>query len=315
MDRQQRVYVLTGATSGLGLHAARRLAGLPGSRIVAGLRDPGRAGALAAAVPAAQLQLLPLDTASLASVRAFAAAVDGARDGRPIDGLALNAGMQLAGGDPLSEDGHELTFATNHLGHFLLADLLRPALSAGAALVSTASGTHDPDEPLARRFGFRGALFPDAAAVAAGRMDPAAGERQRALDRYATSKLCNILFTYGMARRIPAAELRFLAFDPGLMPGTGLARARGPVERFAWSHVLPLLGGIVAGVSTAERSGSALARLLSEPGLAPESGLHFSHLLARTATSALSRRQDLQDDLIATSRQLCGLDAVATGGA
>ena len=76
------------------------------------------------------------------------------------------------------------------------------------------------------------------------------------MDRYATSKLCNVLFTHAMAARVPAAAARFIAFDPGLMPGTGLARDRSAPERFGWSYVMPLLGRLVPGVSTCRNSQS-----------------------------------------------------------
>lgn len=302
-------YLITGATSGLGLEAARALlTRVPHGRVLAGARDPGAASALRATVPPDRLTLLELDLGSLASVRRFAA---GARrrlgpEGR-LAGIACNAGLQSAGPLRRSADGHELTFATNHLGHFLLVHELSDLLAPGAAVVSTASGTHDPADRLARRFGFRGGLFPSAAAVARGELDGSAPERQQGRDRYATSKLCNVLFNRAMAARVPTSAARFIAFDPGLMPGTGLARDLSALERFGWSYVMPFVGRAVPGVSTPALSGAALARLLSEPRLAPDTGLHLDFRLRRTPTSELSRRKDAQDDLHRTSLALCGL--------
>jgi NAD(P)-dependent dehydrogenase (short-subunit alcohol dehydrogenase family) len=130
------------------------------------------------------------------------------------------------------------------------------------------------------------------------------------MDRYATSKLCNILFAHAMAARVPASAARFLAFDPGLMPGTGLARDLSAPERFAWSYVMPIVGRLVPGVSSPARSGAALARLLSEPELAPGTGLHFDFRLRQTPTSELSRSKDAQDDLHRTSLALCDIPKI-----
>jgi NAD(P)-dependent dehydrogenase (short-subunit alcohol dehydrogenase family) len=306
--RDGGTYLITGATSGLGLETARALAREGRRHVLAGARNPDAASALRAAVPPDRLTVLELDLGSLASVRSFSAEarrrLDGA--GARLSGIACNAGLQVGGPLRRSADGHELTFATNHLGHVLLVHEMLDLLAPGAAAVATASGTHDPSDALARRFGFRGGIFPGAKAVARGELDASVSEKQQSMDRYATSKLCNVLFTYAMAARVPAAAARFLAFDPGLMPGTGLARDRSAPERFGWSYVMPLVGRLVPGVSTPARSGAALARLLSEPDLAPETGLHFDVRLRQTPTSELSRSGLAQDDLHRTSLALCG---------
>lgn len=302
---QRRTYLLTGATAGMGLAAARRLAGQRDAMVIVGARSPDRATALRDAVPAARLHVLPLDTSSLRSVAGFCTAVETTLGtAGTIDGMACNAGLQIIGPHSLSVDGYDLTFATNHLGHFALVNRLLPRLAPGAAIVSTASGTHDPRERLARIFGFRGGLFRDAATVAAGNLDPAASTVQQGMDRYATSKLCNILFTLEMARRVPAAQARFMAFDPGLMPGTGLARDRSALERWAWTNLLPALRLISRGVSSAERSGEALARLLAEPSLA-SSGQYVDFHLREIEASVDARRPDLAADLHAFSARAC----------
>jgi NAD(P)-dependent dehydrogenase (short-subunit alcohol dehydrogenase family) len=304
-------FLLTGATSGLGLEAARTLLRDRRRRVVAGARDPGGAAALRALAPAERLEILPLDLASLDSVRRFVAEVRARLGDRRLAAIACNAGLQVTGPLRRSAEGHELTFAVNHLGHFLLVHGLLDRLAPGAAVVSTASGTHDPEDCMARRFGFRGGIFPDAAAVARGELAPAASSRQAGMDRYATSKLCNILFTYAMAERVPAEAARFVAFDPGLMPGTGLARERSLPERIGWRYLMPLMRGAVPGVSSARRSGQALARVLTELAVAPGTGLHLDYTLRQVPSSALSHRREVQQDLHATSLTLCGLPATA----
>lgn len=302
----ERIYILTGATSGLGLEVAKTLVKQSGTRIVAGARKPHEARALRAVADEGRIAILPLDLADLASVKAFCASVARVTVGQPIDGVACNAGVQLVGPLSLTEMGIESTFAANHLGHFAMVHHLLDYLSPGAAVVSTASGTHDPSDATARRFGFRGGIFPSAEAVARGELDSAASMKQHGLDRYATSKLCNILFTYEMARRMPVTRARFVAFDPGLMPGTGLARERSSIEQLGWTYVLPLMRVFSSGVSTPKRSGRALARLLAEPDTAPGTGLHFDFTLAQTPSSTDSHRLDWAQALYATSARFAG---------
>ena len=276
-----RRYVVTGATSGMGLHVARRLAQEPGVEIIVGARQPGRAGALRAAGPG--LTVFPLDLADLASVRSFADAVEAhVGSESQLAGIVCNAGLQTLGPRQMTLDGVEATFATNHLGHFVLVEQLLGRLASGAVVTTTGSGTHNPADRLATVSGFRGACFPDAATVASGDLGRPGSDLEQALDRYATSKLCAILHVRALAARVPEDRARFFSFDPGLMPGTGLARDRSAAEQFAWRHVLPLLRPLVRGISSPEISGRALVeRLLLDPGAYPSgSYVEFSGRLA-----------------------------------
>ncbi|MDX2264734.1 MAG: SDR family NAD(P)-dependent oxidoreductase [Hyphomicrobiales bacterium] len=298
-----RIFVVTGATSGLGLEAVKSLCENPTHHVLVGAREPNKATALAALVRAGQVRVIPLDTSSLKSVDRFADAVTDeiGPDGR-IAGLANNAGLQIFG-DELSADGYDMTFAANYLGHFKLTHLLLDRLAPGAAVVTTASGTHDPNDRLARRFNFRGGLFPNAAAVATGTLSSDGDVAQTGRDRYATSKLCCVLMTKEMARRVPAGRARFIAFDPGLMPGTNLARQFPAPVRFAWHKVMPAMARVWPGVSSASQSGAALAKLLSDKNLAPGTGLHMDYGLRHTNPSRDAQREDLMAELYAFSRQ------------
>ena len=145
--------LVTGANSGLGLEAAKVLA-RSGAAVALACRSPSRCAAAAeavraAAAPGAPVTTWQLDTASLASVRAFAAAFLAA-EGGALDMLLLNAGIASAGvwtpgaaTLPLSIDGIEAVLATNHVGHALLYELLLPALrsarTARVVLTSSAS--------------------------------------------------------------------------------------------------------------------------------------------------------------------------------
>jgi protochlorophyllide reductase len=307
------IFVLTGATSGLGLEAARLLAKRPDALLLAGARQPDRAAALRALGACVRVGRLDLEEG--ASVAAFADWVAGQIGGQRINGLMLNAGLQLVGPLERTASGVERTFAANHLGHFMLAHLLLDHLAPGAPVVSTSSGTHDPADTLARRFGFRGGVFPNATAVAGGDLDAGSSAAQAGLDRYATSKLCNILFTLEMSRRVTPARARFVAIDPGLMPGTGLARGRSALLRFGWSYVMPALRFVAREVSSARRSGEALARLVAAQAHGERTGLYVDVNLAERTPSAAALNSAFAKDLYDVSARLCGLTALTTASA
>jgi protochlorophyllide reductase len=221
-----RTALVTGATSGLGRHAAGLLAATPGWRVLLGARDTD-AGRRLAAELGPPTGVVPLDLADLGSVRRAAAA---AAEPAPLDALLLVAGVQQTRADSVSADGFELTFAVNHLGHFLLTRELLPHLAPGARVVVVSSGTH---------FG----TFRQSGPFPAPRWaDPRELARPRAESgarAYATSKLANVYFGRELARRHP--ELSVAVFDPGLMPATGLARAYPAPVRALYGALTPLL--------------------------------------------------------------------------
>jgi NAD(P)-dependent dehydrogenase (short-subunit alcohol dehydrogenase family) len=212
--------------------------------------------------------------------------------------VALNAGIQIISGDQYSVDGFELTFATNVLGHIALFRQLEAILPPSAVIVSTASGTHDKDHKLAKPYKFFGGYFPSAAEVAAGNVSESTDQAQLGRDRYATSKLCNILFTYAMARKYGDSGPRFIAYDPGLMPGTELARDQSAALRFAWKNILPTAAKMIDGASTAKRSGGVLAQLLASNLFPKGSGLHVEFTGSQIPSSKTSHDEAIQDALI-----------------
>ena len=303
--RRGIIYVLTGATSGIGLHIAKRLARRTGVLLIAGARNPDKATALKVAVAADQLLVLPLDVSQLSSTIDFAAAVKQKLGGEGrLAGIICNAGLQLLGPPRLTEDGVDESFATNHLGHFALVEALIDDLADSAVVVTIGSGTHNPDDKLAKMFGFRGADFPDAASVALGKTNRPGGHKQLGMDRYATGKLCDILYAYDMANRIPDTRVRFFAFDPGVMPGTGLARDRSAGERFAWRFLMPLLGLFMSGVSSPAKSARALVDKLILSSTAYPSGSYVEFTGRLAPHSALARRRDLGQDLHDLSKRI-----------
>jgi NAD(P)-dependent dehydrogenase (short-subunit alcohol dehydrogenase family) len=94
---------------------------------------------------------------------------------------------------------------------------------------------------------------------------------------YTTSKLCNVMFTYELGRRLKAEgrdRIGVTAFDPGLMPGTGLARDYRPLMKFVWNYALPALR-FIPGVNGTIKSGADLAWLVLDPELEEVSGKYF----------------------------------------
>lgn len=210
--QEGRVFVVTGANSGLGLETAKMLAALGATVVIAcrsAERGEGARREVEGANPGAagEIVAMALDLASLRSVEAFAAAL-AARFDR-VDGLINNAGV-MAMPRTRTEDGFELQLGTNHLGHFALTARLSALLarSEQPRVVTVSSTTH-----WGGRIDFEDLM----------------GERRYSpWGAYAQSKLANLLFTLELDRRAKAAgsRLRANAAHPGYA-ATNLQR-RGP---------------------------------------------------------------------------------------
>jgi len=198
-EQAGRTALVTGANSGIGFETARVLAER-GAAVVLACRDPGKASAaaasIAAAAPRASLSVVRLDLASLASIRAAAEELRAAHD--RLDLVINNAGLMMP---PYgrTEDGFELQFGTNHLGHFALTGLLLDRMMAvpGSRVVTLSSNGH--------RMG----------RIDFGNLQWEHGYRRPAA--YGRSKLANLLFTYELQRRLAAAgaATAALAAHPG----------------------------------------------------------------------------------------------------
>lgn len=282
--------LVTGGNSGIGFHCALRLA-REGRHVIIASRDRDTSAQavqrIARETGSDAVEELGLDLGSLTAVRQFAKELR-AR-GAPLHALVCNAGIQVSSDRVLSADQHELTFAVNHLGHFLLTHLLLDLLveSAPSRIVVVSSGVHDPSLTT----GMPKPAIDDFDTLAA-RGGPAEGDFNGRL-AYVNSKLCNLWFTYELIRRIEAAglssrerPLSVNAFEPGLVPGTGLARDYPSWARLLWKRVLPALRFLPM-VNTAERSGSALAGVVIDTSLESTSGRYFpSHTQFRDAPSS-----------------------------
>jgi NAD(P)-dependent dehydrogenase (short-subunit alcohol dehydrogenase family) len=196
-----RTVLITGANSGIGYQAARELA-RHGAQVLLGCRSVTKGQAarerILSELPGAQVAVVELDMASLASIRGFAGAFVGS--GARLDVLVNNAGVMALPARELTVDGYERQFGTNHLGHFALTGLLMPALLAAATprVVTVAS--------LAHRNGKM-------------EWDNLQGERSYSpWGAYNASKLANILFARELDRRAREAGSRLVsvAVHPGV---------------------------------------------------------------------------------------------------
>ncbi|MBN3508645.1 SDR family NAD(P)-dependent oxidoreductase [Mycolicibacterium septicum] len=263
--------IITGANTGLGFECARALLESdPGWHVVLAVRDTRRGADAAARLDRpGRTTVVELDLASLRSVRDFVGRLPDL-EVPPLTALVCNAGLQVVSGAATTADGYEMTFGVNHLGHFALVRQVLGALTAPARIVVVSSGTHDPDK-------FTGMPAPQYNSVDELLRPPAGGlTGEEGRRRYTTSKLCNMLFTYELDRRLGhgARGVTVNAFDPGLMPGSGLARDYGSVQRLAWRLVMPVLR-ILPNVNSTRRSGTNLAALVDDPALDGVTGEYF----------------------------------------
>ncbi|QOV36682.1 SDR family NAD(P)-dependent oxidoreductase [Streptomyces ferrugineus] len=295
---------MTGGTSGLGAHALRHLAAQPDTRVVVGARGSGT-------VPPGA-EVVPLDLASLASVRAFADAVTRQLGDARIDILVLNAGMQTSSAEGRSADGYELTFAVNHLAHYLLARLLVPRMADHGRLIITTSETHDPAvTPIAPK-----SLEPQRLA------HPGKGGFGSGVRAYSASKLCNLLTAQSFAAldEVRARRISVIAFSPGLTGGTSLGRDSSRARRVFVTLLMRTVFRLVGlfkpeyVMGTPERSGEALAQVaLGEVTLPP--GRIYVSLVKGQPTfpdpSELARSRGAQDQLWRESAAMVGIEESA----
>ncbi|MDP9478441.1 MAG: SDR family NAD(P)-dependent oxidoreductase [Actinomycetota bacterium] len=318
-----KMVVVTGGNAGLGYECAKAIAASDRNwRVVLAVRGQEKGDRAAQRIAEETrnpgVEAMGLDLASLASVRSFAGELARRDDLPPLRAVVCNAGLQVVSGTTYTDDGFEETFGVNHLGHFLVVNLVLRQLEAPARIVFVSSGTHDPK----RRTGMPAPRYRGAAASAypEGHPDPeeeGEGIGKVGRRRYTASKLCNAMCAYELDRRLraeglstPEAPIDANAFDPGAVPGTGLARDHAPLARFAWdrgaARLVPILRRLGVPFSTAETSGRALARLVTDPSLEGVSGRYFE-IDEEARSSEESYDREKARELWETSAALVGL--------
>jgi NAD(P)-dependent dehydrogenase (short-subunit alcohol dehydrogenase family) len=302
-DLAGQTHVVTGGNSGIGLVTVQQLA-KQGARVILACRRPAEGERVRAEIlagsPRGSVEVATLDLASLASVRAFAEGFLAAND--RLHGLVNNAGvMNTPPGKTV--DGFETQIGTNHLGHYMLTELLLPALQAGAPsrVVNVSSAYHD------KAFGREGVID----------FDDLHFERRRydGWTAYAQSKLANVLHARHLARRLAGTGVTAVSVHPGWVR-TNLIAQSAPVwlQDVALKPLLRFVGML----EPWEGTQSTLYALLS-PEVPAHAGAFFSQtgLYRERAANAggwplHSPSPHAHDDaaaerLDALSRQLVGL--------
>jgi len=305
-DQHGRVAVITGATSGLGLQAARVLAQHGATVVLAG-RDLAKLATAAGQVRAAgtgqaastgqaadtadTVQTAQFDLASLDSVREAAAELT-ARFPR-LD-LLINNGGVMYPPYSLTKDGFELQFGTNHLGHFALTGLLLPVLLAqpGSRVVTVASNAHRT-----------------------GRMNFADLQSARHYSRYTAygrSKLANLMFTYELQRRLAAAGAGTIAV--AAHPGTAQTDLTRHMSGLLQSAMGPRLAALNSwAVQDASMGTLPILRAATDPDAiggtyyGPDGFMQLTGYPVVVASSTRSQNREVQRRLWVESEQLTGV--------
>jgi len=282
-----KTYVVTGATSGIGLAAAEILARHGAGVIGIGRSEErcrGTEKRLRAINPDAAIEYLVADLAVQEQVRSLAGKIKellAARDQGVLDGLANVAGTftyWLA----LTPDGFETQWAVNHLAPFLLTHELLALLQAAPAarVVTVSSDSH---------YG--------------GRMqweDPQLRRHYNGLRAYENTKLANVLFTQELNRRLePHSGVRAFAADPGLVKTEIGFKGTPAVVRWVWN--LRRAGGI-----SAEESARGVIFLLTEPSIHSSPEIYWKHGKPKPA-SRLALDREAAARLWSISEQMCGI--------
>ncbi|WP_413811412.1 SDR family NAD(P)-dependent oxidoreductase [Streptomyces sp. OE57] len=244
MPATNHTIVMTGASRGIGRVAAEHIVRRsPDAHLLVVARaSSGARLAEELATGGRTVSYVPADLGSLQSVRAAATEIhDRLERGElpPLRGFVGNAGMQYTNALTESPDGFEATFAINVLANHVFVRVLQDHFAVPARIVITVSDTHFGD--FEHNMGMvpgpawhspdvlaRPGAFPKPSGTAGGRT------------AYSTSKLAAIYLVHEYARRLPAG-IDAIAYNPGFVPGTGLARNAGPLSRFAMRRVLPVM--------------------------------------------------------------------------
>jgi NAD(P)-dependent dehydrogenase (short-subunit alcohol dehydrogenase family) len=257
-----KTVVVTGATSGIGEVAAESLA-RAGARVLAVARDEAKAKALVSrlirANPDAAHDFVLADLSLLAEMKSAARAL--LTKSVQVDVLINNAGA-IFDRREVTADGLERTFAVNHMAYFVVTELLRPALSPDARIVSTASTAH----------GFATLDFDDLQTT----------KGYSAFGAYGRSKLCNILWTRELARRLAATEMTANCVHPGGVNTRFGDNAKGWLK--------PVMSVAKRFMITPAQGADTLIWLASSPEAAGQTGGYWSR--RRLVTPSAAARDD-----------------------
>ncbi|MEQ8753476.1 MAG: protochlorophyllide reductase [Coleofasciculus sp. G1-WW12-02] len=279
-QHQKSTVVITGASSGVGLYAAKALAQRGTWHVVMACRNLEKAqnAAQEVGIPQDSYTIMPIDLGSLESVRQFVTQFR--ESGKSLDALVCNAAiyMPLIKEPQRSPEGYELTVATNHLGHFLLCHLMLEDLKHSSAssprLVILGTVTHNPDE-----LGGKIPPRPDLGELKGfetGFKEPHSmidGKKFEPVKAYKDSKVCNVLTMRELHRRYhESTGIVFSSLYPGCVADTPLFRNHYPL----FQKLFPLFQKhITGGYVSQELAGERVAVVVADPEYS-QSGVYWS---------------------------------------
>lgn len=290
--------LITGANSGLGFEVAKLFA--EGDyEVVAVCRSMEKAKETQRQIlelyPDSKVVPMAAELSSIESIRSCLKKLEA-----KVDHLICNAGISNTKEPQLSKDGFEFIFSVNHLAHYVFAvELYNRFPTSLRSIVVVSSSLHDPEKskgqfPPPEFENVRDFAYPK---------NELTSWKDEAGRRYVHSKLCNVLFTYGMSKRLPkGARIRINAFNPGFMPKTNLGRDQSRMTRFMLKYILPLMKPFMSEMKTARESAKALMQVCLE---SKGSGAYYSGP-KEVKSSELSYGEKLIDDLWGLSEELSG---------
>jgi light-dependent protochlorophyllide reductase len=294
-----RVIIVTGANTGLGFEVARNLCE-GGNDVILACRNEERGNRAVEKIkrqnPNALATYMQLDLASSESIRKF---VDDFREtGKKLNVLVNNAGILLSPKDlkrQYTEENFELTMGTNHLGHFLLTNLLLEQLKAtggeeggDARVINVSSALHDVAEALKRRSNIFALdfdnffLFNEAT--------------YNSIQAYKNSKVAGVMFTYELARRLEGTGVTVNCVNPGFIPGTELYRVMSRAQKFFSRYILHGMLRFAKITRSVQQGASAICTLVTEEKYKEATGHYYSDG-AETKSSEESLDEEKQKKL------------------
>ncbi|AVL00873.1 SDR family NAD(P)-dependent oxidoreductase [Pediococcus inopinatus] len=269
-----KTIMITGGNSGLGFECAKHIAEYSDKyQIILACRNEKKADTAKAILTKEtgnpNILAMKLDVSSLASVRGFVAQYKEQK--LPLlDGLICNAGIS-GSHTGQTADGFDIVFETNHLGHFLLTNLLLPYMETSAKILVVSSDMHCPPGPKISWPGTAMLAKPDE-------------KLAKSFKRYSYSKLCNLYFVYELSKRLTRihSAITVNAFNPGFMVDTN----------FMSKKLMGIAGAIFAKIvdrdGSLDQSSTALAELAMNSDDVQVSGKYYDRSTHLKRTSELS---------------------------
>ena len=224
----------------------------------------------------------------------------------PIAGLLNNAGL-MEMKPTKSAQGWDTSYATNHLGPFMLTEMLIPHLYDGTTVIFVASGVEDPERGPAKMAGFRGARYISAEASARGEW-VSNGSKMPGADAYATTKQCTLAAAMELSRENP--RLRINALEPGFNPATALGhRDAGPIVRFLSKYVGPIIAANMKYGTTNKRAAGVITQVLLNAG--GQTGIYFDDRGRPMQASAQARDPKFTARVVEETRTFLATSAAA----